>query len=684
MNFVRKKSSYTYHELLYNIIKSLSVFYFYFTSDEFKFYLIKMNFTFSLVKDLKRFPLKTTKVIILSTALICNNFILFAQEKVTFGKGNIKNVSVSSSSNVANQTGIQTLMSTGYLPNQNASSRFLSQATLGTTYAEIQKVATTGIEKWLDTQMAMPNSFKLETYVLNLHQSIVDSLKRTDNTKTLLNVFLSDWHFDIAWFQGSMVAPDLLRWRVALGLSEIFVTSRLSPFDSNPYALASYYDVLMDNSFTNYRTLIEKITYHPAMAVYLTFMNNHATDIANGKQIYPDENYAREMMQLFSIGLYELNIDGTEKKDANGKSIPTYDNNDIANLAKVFTGLGWGDSQYLGQSSKDYWSYTKKVKFYAKDSSDAFKRSWVTNPRIVDGHEGGAKTFLKNTIPARPVQQGQQDIQDALNIIFNHPNVGPFFSRRLIQRLVTSNPSPAYIQRVATIFNNNGSGVRGDMKAIIRAVLLDPEARDCCSDKNNEYVGSLKEPFIRYMNLVRGLNLEAPGGIFRNVMVRAYDKTGQLPLYSPSVFNFFSPDYVPDGALKGTGKFGPEFQLLNSQTLTGYLNAMHNWLIDDDPIDYYGLFGGETYKPNQEPRFNLVNDYPLARNDKIPQLLDKYNLILAHGSLSKQSLDIIKTALMSIPYSEDANGVPNSTDAFRKVRIAIYLIMSSPDYLINK
>jgi uncharacterized protein (DUF1800 family) len=609
--------------------------------------------------------------------------LVFSQQTNVIGKGNAKGVNVSSSA--GSGSGTATLSGIGFLPNQTAASRLLSQATFGATYSEIQKVATQGMEKWLDDQLAMPNSFKLQTYVQNLHQSIVDSLnlKNGVTTNTLTNVFLDDWHFDVAWFQGGMTAPDLLRWRVAFALSEIFVTSRNSPFNDNPYALSSYYDVLLENSFGTYRNLLNKVTYHPSMGVYLTFMNNHATDLNNGKQTYPDENYAREVMQLFSIGLYELNNDGTEKKDANGKSIPTYNNDDIANLAKVFTGLSWWDGTYLGVSSKNYWSYTKPMKFYGKDSSDAVKNTWKTNPRIVDGHEFGIKTFLGATIAARPVAQGNQEIQEAIDILANHPNVGPFISRRLIQRLVTSNPSPAYIGRIVAVFNNNGSGVRGDLKAVIRAILLDPDARQCCGD-DTEYFGSVKEPFLRYMNLVRGLNLEATGGVFRNVMKRVYDKTEQRPLHSPSVFNFFSPDYVPDGPLKTVGKVSPELQLLSSQTLTGYFNALNDWLINDDPIEYYGLFSGETYKPNQEPRFNVVADYPLSRNDRIPQLLDKYNLILAHGKLSAETLEIIGSAIKKMPYAQDANGVPATTEAYRRVRMAIYLIMTSPDYLINR
>jgi uncharacterized protein (DUF1800 family) len=610
--------------------------------------------------------------------------VALAQQASTIGKGNLQKVNVTSSSTANN--GQQTLTSTGFLPNYSAAARFLSQATFGNTYAEIQKVANQSIEKWLDEQLAMSNSFRIETYVKNLHQSMVDSLniKNNVNTNTLTNVGVSNWHFDAAWFQGCMTAPDQLRWRVSFALSEILVTSRVSAFDGNPYALASYYDVLLDNSFGNYRTLLDKITYHPAMGSYLTFLNNHATDV--GKQTYPDENYAREIMQLFSIGLYQLNLDGTEKKDNNGQLIPTYNNDDIANLAKVFTGLSWGDGTYLGINAKDNWSYTKRMKFYGIDSSDAKKNPWKTSPRIVDGHERGTKTFLSSSVDptaSRSAMQGEADIQDALNIIFNHPNVGPFVSRRLIQRLISSNPSPAFIQRIASVFNNNDSGVRGDLKSVIRAILLDPEARNCCGDETDAF-GKLREPFVRYMNLIKGLNLTATGGVFRNAMVRVYDQTAQRPLSSPSVFNFYSPDYIPNGPLKDAGKVGPEFQLLSSQTLTGYFNALNDWLVNDDPTDYYGLFTGETYKPNQDPKFNTVADYVLTRNDKLPQLLDKYNLILANGRLSTESLNTISQAIKGMPYSEDANGIPNTNEAYRRVRLAIFLIMTSPEYLINK
>ena len=607
---------------------------------------------------------------------------IYGQQTVTFGLGNTKNITVTSSSNSTD--GAKTLQSSGYLPNLNSASRFLSQATLGAKITDIQSVANLGKEKWLDAQLALPNSFGMSSYVRYLHRIRIDSMLRNNPAGgfTLDNVNVENWFFDASWFQGSLTSPDLVRWRTALALSEILVVSRNSDLDGEPYGMASYYDILLRNAFGNYRAILDSITYHPAMGSYLTFLNNKAANPA--KQIYPDENYAREIMQLFSIGLFKLNLDGSEMKDANNKSIPTYTNTDIANLARVFTGLGWGDRRYLGQYQKDKFSYTKRMKFSPKDSLDW--SYWNGNP-IYNGHDPGPKTFLGSSLPNRtnlPTAQWEQDIPDALNIIFNHPNVAPFVSRRLIQRLVSSNPSPAYIQRIATVFNNNGLGVKGDLKAVVRAILLDPEACDCNADQNSNYAGMLREPFVRYMNLMRGLKLTTTGGVYRNPMYDVYNRIEQIPLYSPTVFNFFKPDYIPDGDLKAANKYAPEFQLLNSQTLTGYINALNRWLIEDNPSEFWNLFDNEKYKSDQDPSFDLAADSTLAKNDYVPQLLDKYNLILAHGAIPKTNIETIRRAIVSMPYRYDYYGRPDQDDIYRRIRVAIFLIMSSPDYLINR
>ncbi|MDZ7899147.1 MAG: DUF1800 family protein [Arcicella sp.] len=231
-------------------------------------------------------------------------------QSITIGQGNLRNATVTSSSNAT--SGVSTLDGSGFLPNHNAASRFLSQATLGHNITDVTNLTLTGNEQWLNTQLNLPSSFSVRTHVAQMHQAIVDSSNLVVPGSTLQNTFVGDWHFDIAWFHGAQTAPDPLRWRVALALSEILVTSRNSTFKDNPYALGGYFDVMLKGAFGNYRSLIDSVTYQPAMGVYLTFMNNRATDAT--RQIYPDENYAREIMQLFTVGLYELNLDGTEKK----------------------------------------------------------------------------------------------------------------------------------------------------------------------------------------------------------------------------------------------------------------------------------------------------------------------------------------------------------------------------------
>ncbi|WP_055147636.1 DUF1800 domain-containing protein [Jiulongibacter sediminis] len=609
----------------------------------------------------------------------------FAQKTETFGLGHVGNVSVTASSNSPN--GIKTLTLDGFLPNHNSASRFLSQATLGPRPAEIENVTVIGEEAWMNQQLALPNSFSTEAYIRSIAQQVADTLNLQDPNReepyTVENLNLNHDYFDIAWFQGSMTSPDRLRWRMAFALSEIFVASRISSFDNNPYALASYYDVLLEHSLGNYRDLLEAVTFHPTMAVYLTYMNNHAEGIVGGNHVFPDENYAREVMQLFSIGLFELNTDGTEKQDVNGNPIPTYDNDDIGGLAKVFTGLSWHNSDYLGDNTSNEQAYTHPLKFFPIDSSDAYRRPWRSEPDIVDGHDRGPKTFLGQTIPARDPSLGLQDFQDAIDVIFNHPNVGPFICKQLIQRMVTSNPSPSYVQRVAEVFNNNGSGVRGDFKAVLQAILLDREAR-VIEERNERYSGMLREPFVRYTNLVNALNLTSSIGVYRNDMDEVYEQMGQRPLQSPSVFNFFQTSYTPDGELAEQGKVAPEFQILNSITLTGYLNALAEWLIDNDPIDYYWYGGDTVYKEDEVPEFDFSGDYLFASNKNLPILLDKYNMLLAHGSISETNINHIKTAIEAMPDIYDSNGEIDEIDARRRVALTLFLIMSSPEYIINR
>src|SRR5262245_21228024 len=312
-------------------------------------------------------------------------------------------------------------------------SRFLAQATLGADYQEIQRTARTTPKLWLQDQFARP---------IGYHQPFLDARLRAG-----LTVGSDERRF--AWWEQVMEGPDPLRQRVALALSEIFVISdQNDSVSSNPIGAANYYDMLPRNAFGNYKTLLRDVSLHPMMGAYLSHLRNNRSDPSVGR--YPDENYAREVMQLFSIGLFQLRANGTFLRDGQGRPIPTYDNDDITELAKIFTGLAFDGADRDFYQGEENW--TRPMRMYDEH------------------HEPGAKHLIRGkNVPAG--QTGMADIDAAIDNLFRHPNVGPFFARRMIQRLVTSNPSPAYVGRVAAAFANNGRGVRGDMKAVITAVL---------------------------------------------------------------------------------------------------------------------------------------------------------------------------------------------------------------------
>ena len=317
--------------------------------------------------------------------------------------------------------------------------QLLQQATFGVEANDIDAVIAQRQEGWIDSQMTLPPS---------LHLPFVQSVPPPQ-----FQFQLQADRADI-WFRHALGADDQLRQRVAFALSEIMVASQLGALNDAPFALADYYDILVRNAFGNYRDLIEEVTLSPAMGVYLSMLGNQKPNLA--LNIRPDENYARELMQLFSIGLVELNTDGSNVL-VGGQAVPTYDQAIIEGFAHVFTGWTWAGSPSFEQARATQQNQVVPMQLY-----EAF-------------HDTGAKTLLNGTtLP--PGQGGMQDLNAALDNIFNHPNVGPFIAVRLIQRLVTSNPSPGYVQRVAQTFDNNGSGVRGDLGAVVKAILLDDEA----------------------------------------------------------------------------------------------------------------------------------------------------------------------------------------------------------------
>ncbi|MCG8371082.1 MAG: DUF1800 domain-containing protein, partial [Proteobacteria bacterium] len=414
--------------------------------------------------------------------------------------------------------------------------QFLNQATFGATEDEADRVVAMRFEAWIDDQMRRTPSLQM-AHMLSLPPP----------------QFMGELHTDRVdiWFRNSLWGEDQLRQRVAFALSEIMVVSQLGALQQYPFAVADFYDLLVESAFGNYRDLIEDVTLHPAMGVYLSMLGNEKPNPA--LNIRPDENYARELMQLFSIGLVELNIDGSEKLDpVTNQPLPTYDQATIEGFAHVFTGWTWSGAD----------TFHPNPFFLPRASQYSPMDHWARF------HDTGPKQLLNDTVlPAG--QTGEQDLSDALDNVFNHANVGPFMAIRLIQRLTTSNPSPGYVRRVAEVFNDNGFGERGDLGAVVRAILLDPEARPAMPV---EIDGKLKEPLLRLTQLFRAYDASSRSG--RYPLAASYIVFGQGPLQSPSVFNFFSPFYAPPGEIRNNSLVAPELEIATEFLNTFFTNYM--------------------------------------------------------------------------------------------------------------
>ncbi len=588
--------------------------------------------------------------------IVVLNFIsyssIFGQvDTIVIGFGGYDGVSITASDNT--QTDPEnTLNQDGFLPNLNAAARFLSQASLGYNKAEIENVTIEGIEDWIEAQLNIPIPYTLLSKSQEYHQFAKDE-------SGIPEYGSSARMWDYAWWQYHMTSNDFLRHRVAMALSEIVVISDKSGFSTNPYALSDYYDILLQNAFGNYRDILQEITYHASMGVYLTFLNNPKTDEEENQ--FPDENYAREVMQLFTIGLNMLNTDGTLILDTTGQSIPTYDNIDIFEFSKIFTGFTWGDRDLWGRGALRDTSYIPKMVMWN------------------EYHEPGEKYLLNDfVVPDRNPVDGDADISDALDNLFNHQNVGPFIGRLLIQRMVTSNPPPEYVERVAQAFNDNGEGIRGDMKAVIKAILLDPIAKACGSGDDPTF-GKLREPFIRYFQIHKAFNASTTSGNYRNDMDYIYRFVQQKPLTSPSVFNFFQYDYQPIGPVEEADLFAPEFQIANAQTITGWINALYRFIINENVADEYDIFSGEenTSYEDEISSLDLSTEIMYTTDETLHILVDRLNLILAQGRLTQATEDAIVEAIKKFN-SEDED------DLELRAKLAIYLTMTTPEYLINR
>lgn len=510
-------------------------------------------------------------------------------------------------------------------PSANDAARFLTQATWGPTLAEITRVQQLGYDGWLNEQFTAPQ---------RSHLAYVRAHQAANNNMTYRNQVM-----ETLWTQ-ALTGPDQLRARVALALSEILVVSDADDeLGNDPAGMASWFDMLNRDAFGNFRGLLEDVTLHTTMGRYLNMMRNEKENPTTGR--VPNENFAREILQLFSMGLWQLNPDGSLKFDAQLQPIPTYDQDDILQFSRVFTGWSWGNNP---KTNSGWYSPANRDTTIPMEAWPQF-------------HSTGPKPLLNGfTVPTG--QTPEQDLRQALDNIFNHPNVGPFICRQLIQRLVTSNPSPGYIYRVAQVFANNGSGVRGDLRAVVRAILLDYEARSSNMLSNQGY-GKQKEPMIRFGQLLRAFRPTSVNGTFSIWNLEGANSMGQNPLRAPTVFNFFLPHYVQPGPLASAGLVAPEFQITTESQVIAAMNTLSG-------IIYSGGFGSTDRRIS----IDLSPHTAIAANTNA--LLDQLNLLLLAGQMSPGLRSAVADSLTGL------------TDPLQRTRRAIHMIIVSPEWVTQK
>jgi uncharacterized protein (DUF1800 family) len=508
-------------------------------------------------------------------------------------------------------------------------SRLLFQASFGARPADVDSVAAKGAKTWIEEQLALASSqYTPRDWVSNGRP---DTCTNSSTPPLTINSYCARDNYSLfllqkEFFQQAINNPDQLRQRTAWALSQFFVTSGVDV--PQAYGMIDYQQMLRDNALGNFRTLLSKVTLHAAMGRFLDMANNQKPDTARG--IEPNENYARELMQLFSLGLYQLNNDGSFKRDANGVAIDAYTQDDVEDLAHVMT--GWVYPTVPGQSP-NAGGNPNNNKGYMEERSSR--------------HDYTAKTVLGKTIASNLSQS--QRLEAALDAIFAHPNVPPYVSRALIQHLVTGDPSPSYVDRVAKVFQNNGSGVRGDMKAVVRAILTDVEARGAA--KWEPSYGHLSEPVLKLTRLARAMNATTDGLYFRGATAGA----GQSVFYSPSVFNYYPPDYE----LSKSGVMAPEFAIYNTSTALSRVNTIYNTV-------YSNITPDATVIGATGTQFDLSPYASIAGDSNA--LLDRMNEVMFANRMSANTRAIIKKAIDAVPAS----------DTTARSRMALYLAASAP------
>lgn len=546
------------------------------------------------------------------------------------------------------------------LPTANDAARFLTQASFGPTTQEISKVQASGFQAWIDDQASKPATSMYST----VYQRCTTSYASAD-------ALSGDRCVETAW-KNMITAPDQLRQRVAFAYSELFVVSLADGnVGGQPAGVSIYWDMLASDAFGNFRQILQDVTLNASMGQYLNMRGNKKPVSPNFQP--PNENYAREILQLFSVGLNQLQPDGTLKLDAGGLPIPTYDQTTIQNFAQVFTGWNLDSAHPVSiPTLKAPASTQPTTNPAATQPSIVIVKSYYNNPMLQSDngafHSTAQKTLLayqvngtpvNNVIPAtssQSVASANAELKVALDNIFNHPNVGPFVARRLIQRLVCSNPSPAYIYRVASVFNNDGTGVRGNMKAVITAILTDYEARSTTFLAAPGY-GHLREPVLSLSAVIRAFHPTSTSGYFK--LGRTDNSLDQSPLRSPTVFNFFEPDYVDPGPIAGAGLFSPELEIVSQATGVSYVNTI-----------YSGITGSW---PGGDVKIDLTTEAALVGN---PTAFVAYlNNLLMGGTMDPA----VQTRIINF-----LNGPGAKLDALSKAKAAVYLAASSAQYAAEK
>lgn len=541
-------------------------------------------------------------------------------------------------------------------------SRFLTQTTFGPTAKSLKHYMNIGEDAWLEEQFSTPVTPNLELLDRRVESLGWEAIPEEENDD---EGYLRDLQRSDVWWEIVLRGDDQLRQRVAFALSQIFVISNVSDVLYNDTrGMADYHDTLARHAFGNYRELLEAVTLHPMMGEYLSSVRNRKADEA--ENIRPDENYAREVMQLFSIGLVELNLDGTVKTDDQGEPVPTYDQAVIKAFARVFTGWNFATAEH-------WWEWTSDAEGEAMPMK-AFQAT----------HDTSEKTLLNGTtLPAG--QSAEQDLEQALDNLFNHSNVGPFISKQLIQRLITSNPSPDYVERVARVFNDNGAGVRGDLKAVVRAIITDEEARTGHLEQPETF-GKLREPILQFSHLWRvfkaqGVEVHNAAGepTGQRIRFRGSDRAaGQRPYGSFSVFNFYRPGYSHPGAISDAGLLSPEFQIHTESVMVVKTNQLTNSVFwRDMDADYVQSQHAEQSWDIYPPALNMDEEKALA--DDPAALIDRLDLLLTAGQLPAEARNQLVQYLNGLPD-------PSQNDHNRRVRVfeAASLIVASPYFAVQR